>query len=58
MQVEVKRAVSDRRKYTVMFTQGCQTFTLDYAASKKECEWMAKELRIAFAKFKGEYANE
>lgn len=38
--------------YGVRFNQGVQYFTLDYRASKKECEWMRKMLRRAFSNYK------
>lgn len=41
-------------EYAVEFWQGCQGFTLEYRASKKECQWMKKQLAKAFKSFADE----
>ena len=38
-------------EHAIEFWQGSQGFTLDYRASRKECEWMRKQLRHAFRAF-------
>ncbi len=43
-----------RGGYTVRLKQGVQYFTLDYAGTKKEAEWLAKMFRLALSKAKEE----
>lgn len=48
MTVQVVRSYQDpAHLYTVRVLQGVQSFTLDYHASKKECQWYAKMFRQA-----------
>ena len=35
-------------KWRVIFTQGVQTFTLDFEGNKKECQWMQARLNECF----------
>lgn len=41
------RPVPGTREHTVWIVRGVQSFRLDYRASKKECDWYARMLRIA-----------
>lgn len=55
MKVEVKKL---GREYKVEFSYGVQGFSLDYMASKKECEWMASMLKKALFKYKSDLLTE
>ncbi len=47
-----------RGGYTVRLKQGVQYFTLDYAGTKKEAEWLAKMFRLALSKAKQEWLQK
>jgi hypothetical protein len=50
MKVRIIGSTQDRNDFMVELVQDCQFFRLDYSASKKDCEWMAKMFRIALRK--------
>lgn len=42
----------------VQFTQGVQTFTIDYEGNEEELKWMAEQLNTAFKNFMHEIKTE
>lgn len=42
----------------VKFTQGVQTFTIDYEGSEEELAWMTKQLKNCFKNFMKEIKME
>ncbi len=48
------RIVKIAGKNKIQFSQGFQTFTLDYNGTIKNCKWVKKMLNKAFDNFKKE----
>ena len=55
MIVRVVPSYKDVKLFTVQIKQGHQYFRLDYCASKKECQWMARMFRMALKKHDKEH---
>jgi hypothetical protein len=51
MKVSVIPSYRNQKEFTVEIQQGHQLFRLDYSATKKECQFMAKMFRIALKNF-------